>query len=843
MATDLSTPSNTLAKVRWREQYVSEGINKKLNGVVPHGVVRGGKLISSGIAMNVTIEDDSETGDSIYSYIDANGHQITFRQAGNVTLDLTSVASKTVFIGLEVTYVVSSDTVVKWRAFNQAEIDADPTLVVIGMVVVPASGLIAAASITDQGRRTAWQSISQYMRDAKQVAENGAFELVGRGLGASGDNPCPGWDYSNISVGGSPLYSFINGSSPQVGDTHLEIEWVGNGSQLFTMLHKNITQCRGGETVTVKFWLKGSGLTPGPGGSGHMGIRVEASDESPNNVIQTEYIEDLTLSGTWAYTEIERTFQLDADARWFGFAIYYDDNNKSSSGSIYFDDIRVWIEQPQVSEGQIEGYGPLNHGDIVARGLGIAKPWSVASTIQEFVENILSFRNDGSTDTYKLSKGDESLDFLLRLVNGGLDVENLISNLGSSKIGSDAEGALPRIKTAFPIYTTAKYVQLWEMENLAPGQGSIRLYVTDLSDIPGHGADNFSIVFNAEWTGTAWVYDSSSFRSLRFDFAKHGVFMLVKEALGTSPWVDADWADGTEAFEYFSAKRGDVGRGEVTVLGQLILNSLLTQAGAEVPKIKGNIVDDITNSYTLIAEFESETSGRWKTRIYSFTSGSSVSFSITLNARWDDSANLWELDETGDSAFMLSFAMVSSSGTLYCYGHDEGDGSTWLNWDTFGSLSSFITSELGRFRLTDGYLEFTDVTAGGSNPDWDKVTTNPNSLYAANVVKAWAHVTVTGGAGSRVVTVDDGFGWNVSGITLNGSGRIELDFNNALDIGYAAVLTDSGAQPEYVWTNTSMTTGVLTIAAVDMNTPLVFVDIDSLGVDFKVSVIVCGKQS
>jgi len=119
MSTDLSNPSNTLAKVRWHEQYVSEGINKKLNGVIPSGVVRGGRLVASLVNMTVTIQADPDTNDSIYSHIDANGHQVTFRQIGDVSLDLTAVASTTVFICLHVDYVISASLCRRQGSFRR----------------------------------------------------------------------------------------------------------------------------------------------------------------------------------------------------------------------------------------------------------------------------------------------------------------------------------------------------------------------------------------------------------------------------------------------------------------------------------------------------------------------------------------------------------------------------------------------------------------------------------------------------------------------------------------------------------------------------------------------------
>ena len=544
MAEDLSTPSNTLVKMRWKEPYVSEGLNKKLNGLIPAGVVRGGKLSTSTVNSSVKILADSEFGDSVYSFIDANGHHLTFRQVGDVTLnlDVGTLPGITAYVGLEITYITSSDTVVKWRGYTQAEVDADSTIVVLGSADVPAiAALIPASDISDDRRRIAWMNISQYMREAMQVVKNGAFELSDDSAPSAGGNPWPWWDYANVTETGLSC-QVIDTGTPQVGDSHLAVTLTGAGTQVFLLQNEAVSQCRGGETVKVKFWVKGSSLTPGPGSGGRMGVVISVADENPNNVIQTEYIQDLTLSGTFAYTEVERTFKLDSDARWINVGLVYDDDSNSSTGIIYFDDVRVWIEQPQTQSGQVEGYGLLSDGAIVSRSIDIAKPRTAASSLDQFIQNILTLRNDDGSDTYVMKRRPNAVqDFLLKLINGDLEVENLLT-LGANKVGSAADKSLPRVSTALPGTSANNYVCLWKIES--GGDDDAFLYAVYDPDAGfAAGLTYFAIVVNAEWNGTQWTRLDSGKASVRYDFSASGFAGYRRGSSESSPWADASWDD------------------------------------------------------------------------------------------------------------------------------------------------------------------------------------------------------------------------------------------------------------------------------------------------------------
>jgi hypothetical protein len=845
MSVDLATPSNTLVKVRWKEPYVSEGLNKKLNGLVPSGVIRGGLLTTSLLNSRVTIAADPDTGDSVYSFIDANGHQLTFRQNGDVVLDLDvgALPGTTVYVGLEVVYVTSAATTVKWIGYDYTEVDGDDSLVVLGSAIVPgAPALIPLADITYDRRRTAWQNISRFMREADQVIKNGDFELADETLpGAADDNRWPWWDYTRATETGL-AFQVLQTGTPQIGNRHLSLAMTGVATQVGVLPHEGFYQVRGGELVKVKYWIKGdAGLVAGPT---HMGVKVLVSEENPDSGIQTEYVEDLALADPlgFVYTEIERVFRIDDDARWIRLEVYFDDNSHSSTGAIYVDDVRMWIEQPQTDDGSVEGYGALHEGAVLARSLDIVKPPGIAADLIEFIENILTLRWD-SGQIYDMKRRPNAVqDFILRLVNGGLNIGNLIESLGANQINSDVNAAKARVTTPFPLHSAGKYTLLWEMANQAAGQASVRFYVTDQSDIPGRTADTFSIIWNAVWSGSTlnWTYDASGSRAMRLDFTKEGIYLLVKDPSGAvDPWIDAEWEDNVESFEYFSTVRTAPGTGATGVLGQLSVSNLATQLGAELAKIQGNIIDSTTNSYTLIAEFESDVASRRLARIYLNIGTGSVSFYVTTNARWDDTtgSGQWEVDVAGMDAYAVYFS--GSITGLQVRTHSQADGDTWTTWDQLWMCNPDATNKDVEVDLRDGTIQMTSTTTK-SNPVWNDGTVDANTLYAKNIVKAWAHVDITGTSGSRIVTVADGFGWD--SITLVGSGRLELDLDQALGVGYAAVLTNLVGTSTTMWSNYITGAGILDIGAINATTGVV-IDIDADSNAYSVSVVVLGQNS
>ena len=710
MAEDITTPSNNLVKIIWKEPYVSEGLNKKLNGLIPAGVIRGGKLVANIVNSTVTIQIDPDSGDSVYSFIDTNGHQLTFRQDKDVDLDLDvgSLPGNTIYIGLEIIYSVSAQTSVKWRGYSQAEVDADSSIVVLGSVVVPAvAAPIPASDISDDRRRLAWGDISRYMREAQQVIKNGSFEIADDSVPSAGDVAWPHWDYPQATET-SVSWQVISTGTPLVGDKHLQLTLTGAGTQVGILPHEGFYQVRGGGTVKAKIGVSGNSLTPGPGSGGHMGLRIIVTDEDPSNVIQNIYAEDVSLSGTFAYTESEITFRLDDSAKWIRAEVYYDDDGNSSTGTIYFDDVRLWIEQPQIDEGQVESFGPLHDGAVIGRSLDVAPPPGIATSLNDFISNILSVRFDNSDEYNVARRPDGALSFLLRLINGSLEVP----------------------------FSSSGYTLLFEGENASGG--NIRAYLTS-NDIYSNDALVFTV--NARWTGTQWARDTAL--DSRYTAIGHQDFYdCIYQSTDSSPWNSSDWtsvgertfvADETGVKSYLKlfARSGlDIGddiEGSATDLA--------------LPRIFNNVPAVTTGRYVCLWEMPTNDSNgtiRLYMSGFPLPGGSATSgFSIVYNAKWDGSDWTRVGEETTKDSVRYDFTRWG----LHIYFRDEAEVDTWTDsaWeaDNYAPIeikpSGNDGDEYGEIDLRDGFIDLTRGLTARSNPDPDDFVMN--RLFAKSIVK------------------------------------------------------------------------------------------------------------
>jgi hypothetical protein len=203
LSTTSSPPELTVA---FETPYVTASLNQKFVGCIPRGIYRGFTLGTSATALNVSVLADATHSDHVAVYEQSTGYSISIRRTnGDFTLDLTSLAGSTVFIALYTNYTTSSLTTGAIRAYTAMQLAAvsgaeGPDLVILGQVVVPASGTIPAANITTTGRTYPWSTASLPW---DQIVRNGSFEdgAVGS-LNLTGNNATlPFWVNSSGSSG------------------------------------------------------------------------------------------------------------------------------------------------------------------------------------------------------------------------------------------------------------------------------------------------------------------------------------------------------------------------------------------------------------------------------------------------------------------------------------------------------------------------------------------------------------------------------------------------------------------------------------------------------------------
>lgn len=555
MSTNIANPSNTLAKVRWQEPYVSEGLNKKLNGPVPAGILRGGRLSTNPANLSVTVEADDKTGDSVYSYIDANGHQITFRQTGDITLDLTAIAGTTVYLALYVSYSTLANTVVYWRSYSEAELYGGAPVpeaayvVVLGRVVVPAAGLIPAANITPLHRIEAWRNTSRCAREWHEVIGVGAFEMAEAIAYTGTEEVWPGWDELSGLTAFAGVNALVSTAQARSGTKSFYIQLTGNPVETASLRWAGRTAVSAGQLVDASVWVMGVLVAPGPALAGHLGLRVVFYDAAGGFVAE-EYVEDLTLVGSFAWTEISAVFAAPTGSAWFDVYVVYDDVGNSSTGDYYFDDVRVWVEAGDAHD----PFHSFGERDPVLRADAhdVPPPPSVLD-VASMIQQTLRLRQDASVlgvlQAFLGARGVKSVyPFNLLLQNGAIEIQRIITRIGSGLLASAANAVIPRVTADISDPAVGQNTLLAYLPQTDATKQPVRLYASGSSGVTG--GEHVFLTFNAVWSSAlgTWTRDIAG-ESILVGVRLDGFHVYWYPAAGASPWANAAWQSGPPSGE------------------------------------------------------------------------------------------------------------------------------------------------------------------------------------------------------------------------------------------------------------------------------------------------------
>jgi hypothetical protein len=284
MPTSLSPFTGAEVNVKLREPQLTDGLNLKLSAVLPHGVYRGFKLATSTNAMRVSVVAAAAPyADHVANIFTTSGRTLTVHRASTFELNVTAYASSTIVIGLYGSYSTTLDTVAEIRAYTLAEFQALPaldrtSLVVLGQVVVPASGIIASSAITPMFRNEAWENTANGAVAWAPVVRNPSFEGLVLPSPANRKNLINYWDITETSgpiqfirsstsnSGGFSVALHATGAGTLVGDISQRIfAQVTDTKSVRIRVAKKILVAIGSGTLTaVVGWLDASGspLTP-----------------------------------------------------------------------------------------------------------------------------------------------------------------------------------------------------------------------------------------------------------------------------------------------------------------------------------------------------------------------------------------------------------------------------------------------------------------------------------------------------------------------------------------------------------------------------------------------------
>jgi len=846
MSTFLAQFVDSEIKVRFKEPYITAGLNEKLVGIVPRGIHRGFRLAPGVSNYELKIEADPETSDHVVQYETGTGYSLRIRKTGgDFNLDLTSIAGNKVFvIAIYAQYVFNSDTSAVIRAYELSPTDEFTIapeldeLAVLGEVTLTSTPApIVLADLDEKYRSSPWEVTSRGIREADQIVQNGDFSLCSDDSPSAGEILWPCWDYPGVTETGVS-FQVVSTGSPQIGFQHLALTLTGAGSQIGVLPYEGLYRVRERTRVKASVAVKHSSLTPGPGSSGHLGLRVRAYASNPSTVLSTYYIDNLS-PGT-SYADVIDAFCVPAGTHWISVDVYFDDDGASSTGTIYFDNVRVWLEQPDLVSGRSESSLPLHAAAMPVRSLDIAPSPGVYASLEAFLDKLLTLRHD-SGDVYLWQKRRDAGNFLLNMPNGRLDL--------SGTIASAAEGASARITSTYPDAGVAKYVLLWEATR-SSGVG-VRLYVSD-ADVGSE--DGFVLTVNALWNGSQWVRDYSATSSY-YRLSSGHLSMYTYSSSDPSPWNDSGW--GTPGVKNLEFPEDSRGKGTMLWTGSVYLGTRLINdaTDAETPRIDTDVALDATSTYTLIWRGSMLSSDPY-IRLYSGSDGlrSESVLVFTVNAEFESSADTWSRDNDSFDSMRLDI----SNGRLNVMLMDNAESNGWddTDWESISTATNANNLLTTRYITTGGpgndvtfnnaLLTLCSLNTGPAgnryNPLYNSVPIS-HTLYSCNMVKAWARFTITP---SATVAINDGF--NISSIAADANHDLVVDLALAMaNTNYSVVcLSDDSYQSGAVWQLTDVGTRTATQFQLRLYDPSGSVlNIDALpgGEEVHGTLIVVGRSS
>lgn len=188
------------------------------------------------------------------------------------------------------------------------------------------------------------------------------------------------------------------------------------------------------------------------------------------------------------------------------------------------------------------------------------------------------------------------------------------------------------------------------------------------------------------------------------------------------------------------------------------------------------------------------------TRLYSVNALSGFTgFMLTHNARWDDGD--WDADDpaVGSAAMRIGGNTIGGSGEWSVSMRSGGTAVPWTDtaWIVGANplayvLRCYAGALYGVDDVVSTISEFRTLGLTGTSDPAPNAEVSPNTLYAANILKAWATISVAGG----VVTHLDSFGLEIDPTIT--APYVEFTLDEAMANDYYAVVVTSNAD-EYCY--------------------------------------------
>lgn len=519
-----TTVDLSLIKMKWREQYVSEGLNRKVVPSQPPGVYQGLRMIQNIVSTRqVELSPDADSNHHMAVYQSTTGFSMTYwdRAGTAIILDLSDAAldSTDVVIAMEMDYQIGVDTTANWMAFPLTDYLAMAAtrrdeLVVLGTIAVPAAATNITTAMISMDRRTmSWMGLSKGAISWSPVIRNGDFEQADNGTSNV-------WFWSLLTVAGSGTGTvLVDGTDPSRNSFALEMANLTSGSVTFLAIQNIGIPVTPGQLGIVRLQKKNLVIPS----SGTISATLNFSDNTGADAATV--VVDIDLTGVdGSYQEVMSTFEVPAGVTMLsriqvgGTPTYA----AAPADVLYIDDVNVWLEtQGDRSDLQHGAVGDL---EVMGR-LSIREP--AAPYSNDSVEVIYNSTSNRLDIDDQAGSGN-----LILHHKGELDVDKNVSSIGSALLGAIADADVGRVIAPASVFAGVEYTLMWE--SVPSGQPGYRLYVSS--------AGTSIRTFNASYDNTTnlWTQDTTT-DDTQATYEDASGITVKRKFLNSSDWLETAW--------------------------------------------------------------------------------------------------------------------------------------------------------------------------------------------------------------------------------------------------------------------------------------------------------------
>lgn len=316
-------------KSRWKEPYVTSGLNQKALAGDARGVVLGFRVVPN-VGYTVRVAADPVLGLSIANVVDTSSDKvsITIVQSGDLILDLAAYAGTTVFLAIDAQYAVGADSGAQLLVIDSAELSLNPDLILLAKAVVPVSPPVLTTHLNMGYRLSSGDSIPPDALQPLNALSNGSFERDTAGGAPSS------WE----TLSGSSLSPAVDNSVARTGAQSLRLS---SGGAVTGSFATNFVAVEPGQLARASLWIRSTGGAPIVG----TGVNAAVVWFDPTYAqLSTSQLESTFTGGSTIFEQRQAEVTAPAGAAFAKIAINY----VSCSGTLYVDDVQFIVRSSDV---------------------------------------------------------------------------------------------------------------------------------------------------------------------------------------------------------------------------------------------------------------------------------------------------------------------------------------------------------------------------------------------------------------------------------------------------------------------------------------------------------------